>query len=205
MKRNMALILCLIMAMSLVACGGNTTTDGPADTSTQAEGITTSEESEAPNETSGETESAETEPTKPSFDPSRLSIWGMAEPSFGYEYSGYDCKAKGFSDDGEPCLYPKFIYNAISDDVATIEYMEQLVNAGWGGDLPRSGGESSFWYVGTQGDIEVEIYWSTNNAVDIYVTDYSRSCSYDKDLGIYVIDDCGEYGTYGKYVNDPNK
>lgn len=65
MKKIITLMLCLMLVMSLVACGGNKTAEATGDTSTQTEATTTPEESQEATETVDETAPEEMETTLP--------------------------------------------------------------------------------------------------------------------------------------------
>ena len=87
MKKTIALVLCLLMVVSLAACGGQATTEESSASAVQTETTPTMEETTQPEESSEpvepesaetepvETESVETEPveTAPAFDTSWAS------------------------------------------------------------------------------------------------------------------------------------
>lgn len=84
MKKTIALLLCLLMAVSLAACGGQKTTEESSTNTEQTETKPSAEENEQPEET-GEPDADEPVETKPAFDTSWAGdeyVMPIPEPPF---------------------------------------------------------------------------------------------------------------------------
>ena len=136
------------------------------------------------------------------FDFKTLSSYSMPEPSFGYSYKFYEETMQGMGADGEPILLPKFTFEIDTDRVGAHEYMGQVKDAGWGGDIPyltqEAGG--AFWYVAENENYKINITWDDDtNIGEITIIDKTKSCIWDNTKSFYIIDDVNEYDSYAPY------
>lgn len=126
MKKTIALVLCLLMVVSLAACGGQATADESSASAEQTETAEpTTEETTQPEESS---EPVETEPveTEPAFDTSWAGadyIMPIPEPPFAYEVNvdgtAVEIRSTNGGKDGD------VTHQSILD------YCEELKNAGF--------------------------------------------------------------------------
>lgn len=182
MKKLLAFILAAVMAFSMVACGGGETNEG--------------------GEVSGEgtTDSQPVGKVESNYDITKLSTFGLPEPSFDYSYEYYEEVNKREQNGDIISTNPKYIFSYNADNTTAYAYMEEVLNVGWGGELPRLD-ETNFRYNPENENYQINISWgSDDNNCYIYVRDFTKNCVYDEDAGIYVIEELGEYGTYGKYI-----
>ena len=183
MKKLLALILATVMAFSMVACGDETN-----------EGGEVSGEGTVDSQPVGEVEQ--------DFDFKSLSSYGMPEPGFGYSYKFYEETMQGMRDDGEPNLLPKYTFEINTDRVGAHEYMGQVKDAGWGGDVPTLYDEpgAAFWYVAENETYKINITWSDDtNTGDITIIDKAKSCVWDNNQSIYIIDGEDAFDAYAPY------
>ncbi len=189
MKKLAILLLAAVMLFAATGCPDGA--DG--ESSTADEGVVGGLTDGSSAATEDSVADATSEAGKNTLDPRKLSLFGLPEPAFAYRYDHYDEVSSGRVND-EPILHPQFVYFASGDNNAAYGYMETVLNAGWGGSLPRNGPESSFWYTGQKGDYKVEVHWLPDapyyepNTVMIMVSDYSHLCLWDDDAADYLID-----------------
>lgn len=207
MKKILTMILVTVMVFSMVACGseanesGKISSKGTVDSQPVGDA---NEGGEASNETSSESveDSQPVDEVEQSFDFKTLSSYGMPEPSFGYSYKYYEETMLGMRADGEPNLLPKFTFEMNTDRVGAHEYMGQVKDSGWGGDLPyltqEAGG--AFWYVAENENYKINITWDDDtNTGEITIIDKTKCCVWDNAKSYYIIDDINEYDSYAPY------
>ena len=183
MKKLLAFILAAVMAFSMVACGGGEANEG--------------------GEASGEG-TADTQPVgavENSYNPAKLSTFGLPEPSFDYSYEYYDVRSK------EGVEHPEFNYIFEASREDTLAYMKE-VSAVWGGwthdSVPTMAPGDSFWFSTDYENYHISINWfvDAEDVCFMYVRDYSKNMIWDQEKAIDYIEGLGEYGTYGVHTND---
>ena len=178
MKKLLALILAMIMAFSMVACGGGET----------------SEVGEVSDEGTADTQPVGT--VENSYNPAKLSTFGLPEPSFNYEYLCYEVCSK------EGVEHPEFIYVFESTAEDALAYMK-AVSAVWGGwthdEVPTMQAGDSFWFSTDYENYHINISWFVDeeDVCFMYVRDYIKNTIWDQQKHIDYIEGLGEYGTYG--------
>ena len=203
MKKILILILVTVMAFSMVACGS----EANESSKISGEGTVDSQPVDETNE-GDETSSENIVDNQPvdgvaqSFDFKTLSSYSMPEPSFGYSYKFYEETMQGMGADGEPILLPKFTFEIDTDRVGAHEYMGQVKDAGWGGDIPyltqEAGG--AFWYVAENENYKINLTWDDDtNIGEITIINKTKSCIWDNTKSFYIIDDVNEYDSYAPY------
>ena len=196
MKRLTVIILALAM-LSLCACG-NAAPDATGGNEPVG-GVTGEPESitaEATTEPQTTTEPTEPEATTPSFSPEKLSVWGLPEPSFTYEYLGYREIAKG------PDQIPELYYRGSADYATIHAYAQTLADAGWNDYVDDSGENSVFAFSGEMGEYKMFIRRDEDSNVIIRVRDRSVLAVWDDEIDTYVVPEYGEYGSYGENKYD---
>jgi hypothetical protein len=170
------------------AVGGMTTQ--PESTGEEATEATTQPE------TDNTTEPSATEETAPAFSPENLSVWGIPEPSFDYEFVGYSEAVNG------PDMVGRFYYTASTDFLSAQAYVQWFVESGWSDNLPDPNDPCPFGFVGSMNDYKILVRWNSDNSVIIAVTDKSVEAVWDDEVNTYVIPAYGPYGSYGEYNAD---
>lgn len=149
-----------------------------------------------PQETIETTEPTEPEETLPAFSPEKLSVWGLPEPSFTYEYLGFREISKG------PDQIPELYYRGSADYGAVRAYALALMDAGWNDYVDDPGEAITFGFSGEMGNYRIHIRRDKDGTVVIRVKDLSVLAVWDDELDLFVVPAYGEYGTYGE--NDFN-
>ena len=193
MKKILILILVTVMVFFMVACGSEANESGK----TSSDGTVNSQplgESNEDGKTSSEgiVDGQPVDGVEQSFDFKALSSYGMPEPSFGYSYKFYEETMLGMRDDGEPNLLPKFTFEMNTDRVGAHEFMGQVKDSGWGGDIPylTQEAEGAFWYVAENENYKINITWDDDtNTGEITITDKTKRCVWDNTKSFYIIDD----------------
>ena len=180
MKKLLALILAMIMAFSMVACGGSESNEG--------------------GEVSGEgtVDSQPVGKVENNYDITKLSTFGLPEPSFTYTLNSYREMNKRDENDEVISTHPLYYFSYSADRDTTYAYMAEVQNtAGWEtGDLPYGQGKN-FRYQVKNENYFVTIAWGEDSPhCYIHITDYTKNCVYDESLNIYPIVGLEQYNEY---------
>ncbi len=180
MKKLLALILAAVMAFSMVACGGSETSEG--------------------GEVSGEG-TADTQPVgkvENSYDITKLSTFGLPEPTFSYTLDSYREMNIWSENDEIIATHPKYYFTYSADLETAHAYMAEMRNtAGWeAGELPYGIGPN-FSYSVKNENYRVDIAWGEDSInCYVYIVDYTKDCVYDENLNIYPIVGLEQYNKY---------
>lgn len=197
MKKMIALLVALMM-LTLCACGnapsgateGNEAVGGMTG-GVENDNAETGEATSEP-ETQATTEATVPEVTEPAFSPEKLSVWGLPEPAFTYEYLGYREIAKG------PDQIPELYYRGAADYATIRAYAQSLADEGWNDYVDDPGETSVFGFSGEMGEYKMFIRRDPDGNVIIRVRDGSVLAAWDEELSLYIVPEYGEYGSYGE-------
>ncbi len=188
MKKILTLFLTGIMVISMVACSGETQNNDDVS------GVGTTDSQPVD------------EVVENSYNPAKLSNFGLPEPSFTYSLSHYHEVTIGGDENGNAILRPRFFYDFDCDLETIYNYMKELKNAGLDAYLPEELPELSDddWlnYETKNDNIRFFISWHTKGTHRMYLTDKTRTCSWDDNENIYTIDDAAGFDCSSNFSYD---
>lgn len=157
MKKIVALVLCLFLMLTLVACDGNEDSDKPGETSSSTED-SSNENSDKPDDTTAQPEGNTSSVEDVATETNEADTWNIPTPEDAVITGSYD---------GLQEQWTEFSYSTVYQTVA--DYIAILESMGFTGNVEKWN-DGIYHVTLTKGTAEITIQFIHDNRDDIFET-----------------------------------